>query len=124
VIVYKYVRASIGIQILQKGFIRFTQADALNDPFEIRPCMTEFRAGVIEEGQALLGREPNDFELAKMRRLEDDQFRNPWACFHLDRASAKRRRRSNQERRARAVPTHPPCTHSRRSDETRRSLSY
>ena len=74
-IVYEYVRASIGIQILEKGFIRFTQADALNDPFEIRPCMTEFRAGIIEEGQALLGREPNEIELAKMRRIEEDQFR-------------------------------------------------
>jgi len=75
VIVYKYARASIGIQILEKGLIRFTRADALNDPFEIRPCMTEVRAGIIEEGQALLGREPNEIELAKMRRLEEDQFR-------------------------------------------------
>jgi hypothetical protein len=67
VIVYKYGRASIGIQILEKEFIRFTQADALNDPFEIRPCMTEFRAGIIEEGQALLG--GNQMKsLAKMRR--------------------------------------------------------
>jgi len=75
VIVYKYARASIGILILEKGLIRFTQADALNDPFEIRPCMTEFRAGIIEEGRAVFGREPNEIELAKMRFLEEEQFR-------------------------------------------------
>jgi Protein of unknown function (DUF2971) len=76
-IVYKYARAEIGIRILEKGLVRFTQADALNDPFEIRPCMTKFRAGLIEEGKALLGRAPTEAELAKMQILEEEQFRNP-----------------------------------------------
>jgi hypothetical protein len=35
---YKYVIAD-RIDILKNGFIRFTQPDALNDPWEMRPCV-------------------------------------------------------------------------------------
>ena len=46
-ILYKYVMPD-RIDILQKGRIRFTQADALNDPFEINPCILEFMDGAKE----------------------------------------------------------------------------
>lgn len=40
-IVYKYVMPA-RIEVLQSGLIRFTQAVALNDPFEVYPNFTEF----------------------------------------------------------------------------------
>lgn len=46
-ILYKYVMPD-RIDVLQKRRIRFTQADALNDPFEINPCILEFMEGAKE----------------------------------------------------------------------------
>jgi hypothetical protein len=43
-IVYKYVTPS-RIDVLESGRIRFTQANALNDPFDVNPCLLEFMEG-------------------------------------------------------------------------------
>jgi hypothetical protein len=44
VIVYKYATSS-RIDVLKTAQIRFTQANALNDPFEVNPCLVEFMEG-------------------------------------------------------------------------------
>lgn len=41
-IVYKYVHPD-RIDVLENGLIRFTQPAALNDPFDLRPSLREFR---------------------------------------------------------------------------------
>lgn len=38
---YKYTSADNGIRIFSSGKIRFTQPAALNDPFEVYPCLEE-----------------------------------------------------------------------------------
>src|SRR2546421_10408183 len=44
-IVYKYL-SSDRIDVLQNGVIRFTQPAALNDPYESRPNLCEFRRSI------------------------------------------------------------------------------
>ena len=47
-IVYKYARPE-RVDVLENGYIRFTQLNALNDPFEALPSFCEFRSGAIEQ---------------------------------------------------------------------------
>ena len=42
--IYKYVVPD-RIDVLENSLIRFTQANALNDPFEVDPCMLLFMEG-------------------------------------------------------------------------------
>ena len=51
--VYKYVTPE-RIDVLRNGRVRFTQAAALNDPFEAHPCFTVLRGSVENRQRALL----------------------------------------------------------------------
>ena len=51
--VYKYVTAE-RVDVLRNGLVRFTQAAALNDPFETHPCLTEFRKSFEERARRLV----------------------------------------------------------------------
>jgi len=46
-LIYKYVVPD-RIDILENGNIRFTQVDALNDPFESYPCFTLYAKSFSE----------------------------------------------------------------------------
>jgi len=46
-IVYKYIKRD-RVDALEGGQLRFTQANALNDPFEVNPCILEFMEGAKE----------------------------------------------------------------------------
>lgn len=46
-LVYKYV-SEIGKEIIKNGSIRFTQIDALNDPFEVKPSLDLFVKSIRE----------------------------------------------------------------------------
>jgi len=50
---YKYVVPK-RVDVLENGLIRFTQAAALNDPFETYPCFTLFRSSLEERSRRLL----------------------------------------------------------------------
>jgi hypothetical protein len=52
---YKYVVPE-RIDMVEKGLIRFTQASALNDPFETNPCFSQFRKSVEEDSHETLDR--------------------------------------------------------------------
>lgn len=47
-LVYKYVSPEAGIKTIKNGHIRFSQADALNDPFEIYPNFDTYRKSLKE----------------------------------------------------------------------------
>ena len=46
-IVYKYLQPE-RVDVLKFGRIRFTQLEALNDPFEGLPCLSEYKNGLRE----------------------------------------------------------------------------
>jgi hypothetical protein len=80
-IVYKYVTPD-RIDVLEKGRIRLTQADALNDPFEINPCFSAYNKGAIEFAKARLTGQgythsqlPTDAEIAELARQQSQRFR-------------------------------------------------
>lgn len=80
-IVYKYVTPD-RIDVLENGRIRFTQADALNDPFEINPCFSAYNQGAIEfakarvKGQGYTPSElPTDAEIAELAMQQVQLFR-------------------------------------------------
>jgi hypothetical protein len=51
--VYKYVTPD-RVDVLRNGRVRFTQAAALNDPFEAHPCLTVLRESFEKRERALL----------------------------------------------------------------------
>jgi hypothetical protein len=59
-IAYKYVTPD-RIDVIENGCIRFTQAAALNDPFEIYPCFSLFNESLKERSRSLLKREEGRF---------------------------------------------------------------
>jgi hypothetical protein len=52
---YKYVTQK-RVDVLRNGRVRFTQAAALNDPFEAHPCFTVLRESFEKRERALLKR--------------------------------------------------------------------
>lgn len=52
-LVYKYVVPK-RIDVIENGRIRFTQAAALNDPFETYPCLSLFNESLKERSRAVL----------------------------------------------------------------------
>lgn len=60
-IVYKYVIPD-RIDVIESGCIRFTQAAALNDPFDIYPCFSLFNESLKERSRNLLKREGARFK--------------------------------------------------------------
>lgn len=60
--VYKYVIPE-RIDVIENGRIRFTQAAALNDPFEMYPCFNLFNESLKEHFRNLLKREPERFNV-------------------------------------------------------------
>src|ERR1051325_6261715 len=59
-IVYKYVLPE-RVDVIENGCIRFTQAAALNDPFEIYPCFSLFNESLKERSRKVLKREQGRF---------------------------------------------------------------
>lgn len=51
--IYKYVTPE-RVDVLRNGRVRFTQAAALNDPFEAHPCLTMLRESFEKRQRALL----------------------------------------------------------------------
>src|SRR5207244_2360375 len=51
--IYKYVTPD-RVDILRNGRVRFTQAAALNDPFETHPCFTELRKSFEDRARRLV----------------------------------------------------------------------
>lgn len=58
-LLYKYVTPD-RIDVLENGRIRFTQANSLNDPFEIRPCFDKRIAHLEKMSQDFLSRQSPD----------------------------------------------------------------
>jgi hypothetical protein len=54
-IVYKYLHPD-RIDVLENGLIRFTQASALNDPFESTPCLADLKKDLRGRSQAIVDR--------------------------------------------------------------------
>jgi hypothetical protein len=52
-IIYKYVTPE-RIDVLRNGHVRFTQAAALNDPFETHPCLTLLKESFEERARKLV----------------------------------------------------------------------
>lgn len=52
-LVYKYVVPE-RIDVIENGCIRFTQAAALNDPFEVYPCFKVFKESLKERSRSVL----------------------------------------------------------------------
>jgi hypothetical protein len=73
-IVYKYVKPERR-EDLRTGLIRFTQADALNDPFEVNPSFSEFISGGIEYAKAQVKYTPTDLEIQAFAQEEAGRFR-------------------------------------------------
>lgn len=53
VLIYKYVHSD-RIDILTNGFLRFTQTQSLNDPFETYPSFVELEQSLIKRQRALI----------------------------------------------------------------------
>ena len=51
--IYKYVTPD-RVDILKNGRVRFTQAAALNDPFETHPCLTELRKSFEDRARRIV----------------------------------------------------------------------
>jgi hypothetical protein len=74
-IVYKYGTAE-RIDVLRNRRLRFTQADALNDPFEINPCLSEFNKGSIEYAKSIVADYiPTQLEMDVFARNQAKGFR-------------------------------------------------
>jgi hypothetical protein len=75
-IAYKYVKPA-RIADLTTGLIRFTQADALNDPFDVNPNLSEFIRGSIEFAKRKLSHiqpPPSDSVLEELGRKNALEF--------------------------------------------------
>ena len=57
---YKYVVPE-RIDVIENGSIRFTQADALNDPFETYPCFQQFKKSLEDRSHRTLERNKTRF---------------------------------------------------------------
>ncbi len=67
-VVYKYVVPE-RIDVLENGCIRFTQADSLNDPFEIRPCFDLRKKWLTKFSREHFAREAPEIQVIE-RELE------------------------------------------------------
>ena len=76
-LVYKYVVPE-RIDILENGYLRFSQADALNDPFESYPRYDQFERGLKELRYAVKGYNPNDIIRRNPRVDKDAQDLRKW----------------------------------------------
>jgi len=74
-IVYKYAHPD-RIDVLKTGLIRFTQADALNDPFEINPNFSEYSEGARAFAKKKVpGEWPSEDQINELLRESAKDFR-------------------------------------------------
>lgn len=60
-VIYKYVTED-RVDVLENGRIRFTQAAALNDPFDVYPCLDEVKAALRARAQRTAARVRHRFD--------------------------------------------------------------
>src|SRR5260370_37668198 len=71
-IAYKYLHPD-RLDVLKNGLIRFTQAAALNDPFESTPCLIELERYLRNQGRERIAKEQRADELRiELSRLFPD----------------------------------------------------
>jgi hypothetical protein len=88
--VYKYVVAD-RIDVLENGRIRFTQASALNDPFDVNPCLSDFIQGAIEyANEKFKGEMPTEAELRDHALRITEAFKKRLDIDYLILSLAKR----------------------------------
>jgi hypothetical protein len=86
-LVYKYVTGD-RIDVLERGLIRFTQASALNDPFETEPNLCELEAYLRQRGKRIIEeqreRGANFIQLAVADFMLEPTLRKKLAAFRQD----------------------------------------
>jgi len=89
-ILYKYVVPD-RIDVLKKGLIRFTQANALNDPYDVNPNFSEFIRGSIQyANERFEGEMPTESEIQTYVQREAMRFREQLYLDYLILSLAKR----------------------------------
>ena len=89
-ILYKYVVPD-RIDVLKNGLIRFTQANALNDPYDVNPNFSEFILGSIEYAkETFKGELPTEAEIQEYAQRETMNFRERLYLDYLILSLAKR----------------------------------
>lgn len=85
-LIYKYVTGD-RIDILERGLIRFTQASALNDPFETEPNLCEFEAYLRQRGRRVIEEQRHRgtfMQLAVAEFMLEPTIRKKLAKFRQD----------------------------------------
>jgi hypothetical protein len=89
-ILYKYVVPD-RIDVLKNGLIRFTQANELNDPYDVNPNFLEFIRGSIQYAEERFkGEMPTEAEIQEYAQREAARFRERLYLDYLILSLAKR----------------------------------
>ena len=87
---YKYVHEA-RVDVLEKLRIRFTQARALNDPFDVNPCLTDFVQGSIDFAlERSRGETPTEAQLRESALKITEDFKRQLDIDYLILSLSKR----------------------------------